>query len=61
MDIIDMIMAFEQGDMDNEAIIALFQKLINTGDAWRMQGSIGRIAKALVADGFCTLSKGGVL
>jgi len=55
--ILNMIMDFESGVMDEEEIIKMFQKLIDTGDAWTLQGSYGRMAKALIEEGLCTLPK----
>jgi hypothetical protein len=53
MDQIDKIMAFEQGDLDGEGVIQLFQELIDSGLAWQLQGSYGRIARNLIEAGYC--------
>ena len=37
-----------------EAQIAAFQELINTGMAWQLQGFFGRTAAALIDAGHCT-------
>ena len=50
---IDKIMDYEQGELDDEQVIELFQELINTGDAWTLQGRYGRTAKALIEAGHC--------
>ena len=50
----DMIIKYEMGELDDIEIIALFQELINTGLAWRLQGSYGRAAKHLIEAGYCT-------
>ena len=48
-DIID----YENGDMDWDRIVDMFQKLIDSGEAWTLQGSYGRMAKRLIDDGDC--------
>lgn len=50
---IDKIMAYENGDLDEESTITLFQELINSGLAWSLQGHYGRTAKALIEAGYC--------
>ena len=54
---IDMgdIMAYENGDMDDDQVIEFFQKLIDSGAAWTLQGHYGRMARNLIEDGVCTL------
>ena len=53
MDIVDKIMDFENGSMSDEDIVAFFQELIDSGMAWSLQGSYGRMASALIEQGFC--------
>jgi hypothetical protein len=53
MDQIDKIIAFEQGELDEEGILELFQELIDSGLAWQLQGSYGRIARNLIEAGYC--------
>lgn len=36
-----------------EQVIAAWQHLIDTGLAWQLQGSFGRMAKQLIEDGIC--------
>lgn len=50
---IDKIIAYEQGELDDDSTIELFQELINTGMAWTLQGHYGRTAKALIEGGYC--------
>jgi hypothetical protein len=54
VDIVDKIIAYEQGELDDEATIKLFQSLIDSGDAWRLQGHYGRTARALIEAGRCS-------
>lgn len=53
MDIVDKIIAFENGDLDEEETISFFQELIDSGMAWSLQGSYGRAANALIEQGLC--------
>ena len=59
MGLVDDIIAYENGDMDWDRIVDLFQRLIDTGHAWTLQGSYGRMAKRLIDDGECHLPEQG--
>jgi len=50
---INQIIAYEQGELDQEQTIELFQDLINSGLAFQLQGSYGRTAVALIEAGYC--------
>jgi len=52
--ILDGIMAFEQGELSAEETVALFQELVNSGMAWKLQGSYGRLANDLIQAGLVT-------
>ena len=53
MDLVDDIIAYEQGRLENEDIISLFQRLIDSGLCWTLQGSYGRMAMSLIEAGEC--------
>ena len=54
--LVNQIMAFEMGEMTDEAeILSLFQMLVNTGLAWKLQGSYGRTAMSLLNSGLIHL------
>jgi hypothetical protein len=50
---IDKIIRYENGIMSEEEIVVLFQELINTGMAWKLQGHYGRTAMYLIEEGLC--------
>lgn len=52
-DLVTAIIAFEQGEMEREDIVDLFQHLIDTGMVWQLQGFYGRTAKDLIEEGYC--------
>ena len=60
MDRIEQIIAYENGELDDEGIITLFQDLIDDGTAWTLQGHYGRIAEVLIANGHCTAKREAV-
>lgn len=48
------IIAFEQGELDKEETIDLFQDFIDDGTVWRLQGSYGRTAARRIEAGYCS-------
>lgn len=52
-DIVNAIIDYEQGDMEENEVIEFFQKLIDNGLVDKLQGHYGRTAKYLVDQGLC--------
>jgi len=52
-DIID----YEEGNLSAKQEAAFFQKLIDTGMAWTLQGHYGRNAERLIKAGRCTRNR----
>jgi len=50
-DTLGFIMAYEDGELDDDAIIEGFQHLVDTGMAWTLQGSYGRMGQHLINQG----------
>ena len=50
---IDKLMAFENGELDQDEVVELFQDGINNGWVWKLQGFYGRTAMALIQSGLC--------
>lgn len=50
-DSLAFIMAYEDGELDDDAIIEGFQHLVDNGMAWTLQGSYGRMAQHLINQG----------
>jgi hypothetical protein len=51
---VDEIMRYEAGEMEDRAeLLEFFQRLIDSGLAWRLQGSYGRAATRLIEAGLC--------
>ena len=47
------IMDFEEGNMTEVELINFFQKMINSGLCWQLQGFYGRTAANLMENGYC--------
>ena len=50
-DLVDRVMRYENGDMDQNEIVSFFGELVRSGLAWQLQGSYGRTAVALIKNG----------
>ena len=51
LDITSQIVAFEQGELPNEEVYALFQFLLDSGMIYSLQGSYQRMAQELLLAG----------
>lgn len=49
---VDKIIAFENGELDNDGVLDLFANLITSGLVWSLQGTYGRVANDLIEDGW---------
>lgn len=49
---VDQIMAYELGELSEEETIEMFQSLVDSGMAWQLQGSYGRMARDLIEAGY---------
>jgi hypothetical protein len=52
-DFIDRLIAYETGGLSPDQTVAFFQELIDSGQAWNLQGHYGRVAAALIEAGYC--------
>lgn len=50
---IDGIIEYENGELGEDEVIELFQRLIDSGLAWQLQGHYGRTAAALIDAELC--------
>lgn len=48
---IDKIISYEEGTLSEQETLELFQELVDSGDAWTLQGHYGRTAKYLIDAG----------
>jgi hypothetical protein len=46
--LVGKIISYESGELSNDEIYEFFQELIDTGMAWKLQGSYGRVAQGLI-------------
>lgn len=50
--LVDSIIAYEQGELNDQEIVCLFAELVQSGMAWSLQGSYGRTANDLIKAGW---------
>jgi len=50
---VDKIIQYENGEMNDEETISFFQELIDSELAWKLQGHYGRTAMFLIEEGQC--------
>jgi len=53
MTLVDQIIAYECDELDFNDTIKLFQQLIDSGQAWQLQGHYGRVAMQMIEEGLC--------
>ena len=56
LDIVDQIMAYESGEMEDEDVVRFFAQLIKDGTCWQLQGHYGRVATSLIEQGIISRS-----
>ena len=49
---IDNIIAYENGELNDQEVVCLFAELVKSGMAWTLQGHYGRTANALIKEGW---------
>ncbi len=54
-----MMAEFYDEDQTHEEYVENMQELINSGTAWKLEGSVGRSAMALIEGGECMLGEEG--
>ena len=50
--LLDSIIAYELGELNDQEVVCLFSDLVKSGMAWSLQGSYGRTANALIEEGW---------
>jgi hypothetical protein len=55
MPLTEDIIALAEGTADEETAIKTLQQLIDTGQAWHLEGSMGRAAMSAIESGACVL------
>lgn len=55
LDLTGSIIAYENGELEEDEIIELFQSMLDCGLCWELQGSYGRVAKSLIETGLIVL------
>ncbi len=55
--LVENIMAYENGELNENETIKLFQHLLDTGQVWGLQGHYGRTAWDMLEEGLLTPPK----
>ena len=53
MNYLDQIIAYENGELESQEVIDLFQALIDTGEIWDLSQHYQRTAISLIESGLC--------
>lgn len=48
---LDTLIAYEAGELDDNDTLGFFQDLVDSGMAWKLQGSYGRTASQMIEVG----------
>jgi hypothetical protein len=56
MDLVEQIIAYESGELGETRTIALFQRLVDSGVVWLLQGRYTREARRLIDAGLIIVS-----
>jgi len=51
----ERIIMYENGELELSEIVVLFQELIDSGFAWKLQGHFGHAAGELIEAGLCNM------
>ena len=51
LDLVGLLIGLDEGTLTGEEEVGLFQRLVDTGLAWRLQGRIGRQARDMIEAG----------
>ena len=54
MDLVNALIGLDEGTLDDDELVELFQHLVDTGLAWQLQGRIGRQAADMIEAGVIT-------
>ena len=57
---VDLIIAFENGELNDNEVLELFAELIKSGNCWHLQGFYGRTAQSFIDAGYID-RKGNIL
>lgn len=49
---VDLIIAYESGELSQQKTLELFSMLVKNGHAWSLQGMYGRMAHQLIEAGY---------